>query len=37
LDTLLDANAVDEPDIADAYRYAMLCERDFFAAPLAAV
>jgi thiaminase/transcriptional activator TenA len=36
LETLLDATAGDNSAISDAYRYAMLCERDFFAAPLTA-
>ncbi len=35
LETLLDDIAVDGPPIREAYRYAMICERDFFAAPLA--
>lgn len=35
LETLLDDLAADGPAIREVYRYAMMCERDFFAAPLA--
>lgn len=34
LEVLLDAVAEDDPVVRDAYRYAMYCERAFFAAPL---
>ncbi len=34
LETWLDVVAADTPAIRDAYRYALLCERAFFAAPL---
>lgn len=34
LETLLDAVAADTPAVRDAYRYALYCERAFFAAPL---
>lgn len=36
LEGLLDAVATDRVAVRDAYRYAMACERDFFAAPLSA-
>lgn len=36
LEVLLDDVAVDTPAVREAYRYAMICERDFFAAPLTA-
>ncbi len=36
LEALLDELASDVPRVRDAYRYAMRCELDFFAAPLAA-
>lgn len=36
LEGLLDDLAADGPAVREAYRYAMICERDFFAAPLAA-
>lgn len=35
LEGLLDATATDTPSVREAYRYAMVCERDFFAAPTA--
>ena len=35
LESLLDEVADDEPEIDDAYRYAMTCELAFFSAPLA--
>jgi hypothetical protein len=31
---LLDDNAIDTPTIRSVYRYAMICERDFFAASM---
>ncbi len=34
VEALLDATAADTPPVHDAYRYAMQCELDFFAAPL---
>jgi len=34
LESLLDDLAPDEPAVHDAYRYAMMCELDFFSAPL---
>jgi len=34
VEALLDAVADDEPAVHDAYRYALLCEHDFFSAPL---
>lgn len=34
VETLLDALATDTPAVHDAYRYALLCEREFFSAPL---
>ncbi len=37
LEVLLDDTAADTPAVREAYRYAMICERDFFAAPLAAI
>ncbi len=36
LEGLLDDVAADTPSVREAYRYAMICERDFFAAPLTA-
>ena len=36
LEALLDDIAADSSSVRDAYRYAMICERDFFAAPLTA-
>ncbi|MCP5420592.1 MAG: TenA family protein [Gammaproteobacteria bacterium] len=36
VETLLNAVGHDKPVVRDAYRYAMVCERQFFAAPLAA-
>jgi thiaminase/transcriptional activator TenA len=36
LEALLDATATDTPAVREAYRYAMVCERDFFAAPMTA-
>jgi thiaminase/transcriptional activator TenA len=35
LEELLDDTAADTPAVREAYRYAMICERDFFAAPMA--
>ena len=35
LEALMNDIAADTPAVRDAYRYAMICERDFFAAPLA--
>jgi thiaminase/transcriptional activator TenA len=35
LEVLLDDIAIDTPAVRDAYRYAMICECDFFAAPMA--
>ncbi len=37
LETLLDDTAADTPAIREAYRYAMVCERNFFAAPMTAI
>jgi thiaminase/transcriptional activator TenA len=34
LEVLLDDIALDTPAVRAAYRYAMICERDFFAAPM---
>jgi thiaminase len=34
LEVLLDDNAIDTPTIRSVYRYAMICERDFFAASM---
>ncbi len=34
LEALLDKVAVDSPELRKTYRYAMLCELDFFSAPL---
>ena len=34
VESLLDELAEDTDSVRDAYRYAMVCERDFFAAPL---
>lgn len=34
MESLLDELAEDTETVSDAYRYAMVCERDFFAAPL---
>lgn len=34
LENLLNSQAKESPPVRDAYRYAMLCERDFFSAPL---
>jgi thiaminase/transcriptional activator TenA len=36
LEVLLDDTAADTPAVREAYRYAMVCERDFFAAPMTA-
>ncbi|PON19612.1 TenA family transcriptional regulator [Candidatus Entotheonella serta] len=36
LEVLLDDIAADTPAVREAYRYAMVCERDFFAAPMVA-